>query len=45
MMPPGRDATLDPVRWPTEIGKPSTGNMSGSGFPYYPAYPAAAATI
>ena len=44
MMPPGRDATLDAVRRPAEAGAPSTGNGE-SGFPYYPAYPAASATI
>ena len=33
--PPGRDATLDAVRWPPASGKPSTGRAD------YPAYPAA----
>ena len=44
MMPPGRDATLDAVRRPAEAGAPSTGNGE-SGFPYYPAYPAATVVI
>ena len=39
MKPPGRDATLDPVRLPAETGKPSTG-ICGLGFPNYPACPA-----